>query len=73
VLHKDFRFDRGSDDGLQKGMYLVTVREDYGPYIPSYQPHLIISVEPTSAKVQITEDVPVGAKLSTRLANVAWF
>ena len=65
--------DRGSKDGLRKGMYLVTVREDFGPYLPSYQPHLIISVEPTTAKVEIMEDVPLGAKLSTRLANAAWF
>ena len=65
--------DRGSKDGLQKGMYLVTVREDFGSYLPYYQPHLIISVEPTTAKVQIMEDVPPGAKLSTRIANVAWF
>ena len=65
--------DRGSKDGLQKGMYLVTVREDFGSHIPYYQPHLIISVEPTTAKVQIMEEVLPGAKLSTRIANVAWF
>ena len=65
--------DRGSKDGLRKGMYLVTVREDYRPFLPSYQPHMIISVEPTTAKVEIMEDVQPGAKLSTRLANVAWF
>ena len=65
--------DRGSKDGLQKGMYLVTVREDFGSHLPYYQPHMIISVEPTTAKVEIMEDVALGAKLSTRIANVAWF
>ena len=65
--------DRGSEDGLREGMYLVTVRENSGSYLADYQPHLIISVEPTTAKVEIMEEVPLGAKLSTRITNVAWF
>jgi hypothetical protein len=63
--------DRGSDDGLRKGMFLVTARDQSGSYLPSYQHHLIISVEPTVAKVEIVEQLTLGAKLTTRIANVA--
>lgn len=63
--------DRGSEHGLRKGMFLVTLREESGAYVSDFQPHMIISVEPTSARVQLMETVAPGAKLTTRIANVA--
>lgn len=65
--------DHGSEHGLLEKMFLVTVREDSAASLPYFQPHLIISVEPTTAKVRLGEGVPLGAQLTTRLAKVAAF
>ena len=61
--------DRGSEDGLRREMTLVTV-DDNDPF---YNSHWIISVQPHRSKVQISRDIKVGDKLTTRIANVKRF
>jgi hypothetical protein len=58
--------DRGSKDGLRKGMTLIKKSED-GWF--TFQGYWIISVDEQSAKVQVWE-VKVGDQLTTRVKDV---